>query len=109
MPSTEITSLQVDFSLEANLSHPPVRLFVTSEGGVSPGVTHRDRDDEGNRDHRREVIGEPHFVADRFEPQCDRLGRPAEYRSRDRKGQTYASGSNSGWEQLGLYHRIYRC
>src|SRR5258707_888962 len=81
---------------------------MTIEGGVSHGVTHRDRDDERNSDHRREVIGEPHFVTDRLEPQCDRLGRPTEYRSRDGIRQTDSGGSNSGWEQLGLYHRTYR-
>lgn len=40
------------------------RLFVTVEGGVSPGVVHRDRDDERNSDYRREVIREPRFVAE---------------------------------------------
>jgi len=43
-------------------------------------VAHRHRHNEGDGNHRREVIVEPDFVADRFEPERDGLGGAAEDR-----------------------------
>src|SRR5262249_37667533 len=78
------------------------------EGGVSLGVAHRDRDDKRNSDHRRQVVGEPHFVADRLKPQGDGLGRPSEYRGGDCKWQSDTRSADSSWEQLGFHYAIYR-
>src|SRR5262245_61648548 len=70
------------------LSVELLSLLVPTERGVLPRVAHHDRDHERKRNHRREVIRETHFVADRFEPQGDRLGPPAEEPRRNRIGQT---------------------
>src|SRR5882672_10809584 len=83
--------------------------FVTSHGGITLGVTHRNGDKQRNCYYRSEVIGEPCLVANRLEPQCYRLGWSPENGSCDGIGQTNTRGTNAGWEQFGFNECIDRC
>jgi hypothetical protein len=47
------------------------RSLVAMHGGVRFGIAHEQVDHQRNADHAGEIIIEPLFVADRFEPQRD--------------------------------------
>src|SRR5262245_30595797 len=81
---------------------------MTADGGIPLRVAHCKRNEECDCDHAGQIIGEPHFMPDGLEPQCDRLGRSSEQRSRDGKWQTNTRGANRGWKQFSFYYCIDR-
>ncbi len=78
------------------------------ERGVFLRVAHEEIDHERDRDHAREIVVEPGLVADRLEPERDRIDRSAEDRDGQSVGQTHAQRTDLGGEQLGFHHRVDR-
>ena len=83
-------------------------LLVPAHRRLVSGIAHGHVDDERGRDDGGQVVGEPRFVADRLEPQRDRLGGAAEDRDGDGIGQADAGGADPGRKELGLDHGIDR-
>src|SRR6185295_18533075 len=56
----------------------PTALIVPADRRARLRIAHRYVDEKRGRDHRREIVVEPPLMADRLEPQRDRLRGPAE-------------------------------
>ena len=85
------------------------RLLVAGHSGMTKRVAHRHRHDERNGNHRCEVVGEPGFVADRFEPERDGLGWAAENRHGHRIRQADAGSAHERREQFRFNNGVDGC
>src|ERR1700678_2601226 len=77
---------------------PPAPSFMPTHRGIRLGVAHEQIHHQRNADHAGEVVVEPGFMAERLEPQGDRVRGAAEDRHRDGVGEPDPDGANFGRE-----------